>query len=113
MVNIVSLKNWSSWPICCPFCGKPEFDLEAAWPDVDESNSCRHLLYVYAEGEYIYQSTRYRASGGNDSEFINCICFESDNVSDVSRTSFAPVGAELDLWGNDSQISPFLVPQDE
>ena len=90
-MNIVKIHGWLGKPFCCPFCGVPEFDEN----DFERDNCCHHLLYIFGEGEYYYENKRFIEANRDEGKFANVVCFHSDNVNDISKTSFATIEGEL------------------
>lgn len=62
--NRVILNGWSSQPIHCPFCG------EALLPN--EQESCKHLLYIIAAGNFITRSARFNKLLGQEPGESDC-----------------------------------------
>ncbi|SHI12941.1 hypothetical protein [Desulfofustis glycolicus] len=99
-MNKIQLKNWYTWPICCPFCGKPEFDINAKYQEPD-TQACQHLLYIKQRGEFVFSSKRFIDSEMSADLFENVITFEIDSVSDIIEVVFACFADELAYWGKE------------
>lgn len=91
---------------CCPFCGAPDFDHRNA-EEPTEENTCKHFLYHFAEGEYVYLSNRFAEAEEDESRFEIVIRFEINLVSDLALSCFACFKDELSFWGNDDVKSPY------
>lgn len=129
--NAIYLENWYGQPIHCPFCGQA-MDPEAGDGVVD----CRHWLYTRYE-DFLERSDRFNLVSGipledhdaalsieitekfgnaweiveaNREKFSNLVEYQIDTVSDVTWIGFAPIDAELVLFGHEA-ISPCAKPE--
>ena len=92
-MQIIEIENFWETSIHCPFCGKPDFD----WEKSDVSG-CVHLLYVIAEGMYVYTNNKYsdtevgdKYSGKTEgkADTMNHIEFNVITANDILKIGFA------------------------
>jgi hypothetical protein len=124
-MNTVTFDNWWAQPIHCPFCG------EVLYPD--QTESCKHLLYILSAGNFVMRSARFDAELGQEAgecwpEFSqgererigrpetvardvllllpNGIEFDITTPTDGALIGFAAYQEELCAFGKDHQ-SPY------